>query len=290
MKKFTIFTPTYNRANCIDALYNSLVNQTYKNFEWLVVDDGSTDETEQKFKKIKSDNLIDLTYIKVKNGGKHRAINIGIERASGELFFIVDSDDELTVNSLEIVNKYVKLINDSKIVGVCGLRAQKNYKPIGTTFNGETLDIYNYERSHYKISGDKAEVYFTKILKNYKFPEFENEKFLSEAIVWNKIALDGYKLKYFNEIIYLCDYLNDGLTKNLFKNYKNSPQGFLTYVKQQLGINKFNLIEQIKLVSLYYQVMKDVYSKKQIAKQLDKSLLFINISIFIRNILKKGVK
>lgn len=287
MNLITVFTPVYNRGNLLNNLYYSLINQTYKNFEWIIVDDGSTDDTKSIVKSFIDDNKIKIKYFYKENGGKHTAINKGINEANGNLFFIVDSDDYLTCNSLELIDKYEKKINNKKIAGVCGLKGTLEHEIIGTTFEGETKDLYNYERKKYHITGDKAEAYYTNILKKYKFPEYENEKFLSEAVIWNQIALDGYKLKYFNEIIYICEYLEDGLTKNIFKNYKNSPKGFLEYIKQQIMINKSDFFEQIKLVSLYCNIMKDKYSKKEMSKQLNKSVCFINFSLFIRNIFGK---
>ena len=122
--KITVFTPTYNRAYIIEKLYHSLQRQTFKDFEWIVVDDGSEDETEDLFKKIQKDkNLFEIRYIKQKNGGKHRAINKGIEIAKGELFFIVDSDDYLIDTALKTITEIEESIpeNEKKqFAGVCG--------------------------------------------------------------------------------------------------------------------------------------------------------------------------
>lgn len=182
--RITVFTPTYNRCFLLEQLYSSLKRQTFKDFEWLVVDDGSTDNTTDFFSKIKKEkNPFDIIYIKTENGGKHRAINCGINHASGELFFIVDSDDYLTDNALALIDKIEKSIpqNDSKYYGgICGIRGYSKDKPIGSSFEGKYLDITMLERTKYGISGDKAEVFYTHLLKRYPFPEFEGEKFLTE--------------------------------------------------------------------------------------------------------------
>lgn len=288
MKAITVFTPTFNREKLLNQLYNSLLNQTFKDFEWLIVDDGSTDNTKELIEKFISENKICIRYFYKENGGKHRAINKGIDTAEGNLFIIVDSDDYLTYDALETINEYEKKINSNDIAGVCGLKGKNKEALIGTTFEGSEIDIYNYDRKKYKISGDKAEAYYTQILKKYKFPEYDGEKFINEALVWNKIALDGYKLKYFNKIIYLCDYLDDGLTKNIDKILENNPIGFKEYINQLLMINKKNLFEKIKLVSFYQKILKNKYTKKEMCKQLNVSMFFMNISCFIRKIFKRG--
>lgn len=287
MPKITIFTPTYNRGLLLTRLYNSLVNQTYKNFEWVIVDDGSTDDTRIVVEKFIKEDKIKIRYVYKENGGKHRAINKGIDLAAGEYFFIVDSDDFLPIDSLKIYNKYLFKVKDSKYAGLAGLKAYNSNEIIGNTFNGNEIDIYNYERKKYGITGDKAEFYKTKILKKFKFPEFDNEKFLNESIVWNEIALNGYKLKFFNEITYYCEYLDSGLTSNINEHLKNSPEGLKMYINQLLNINKFNFIERIKLISFYYELVSDKYSIKEIAENLNVKIFSVKICYLIRRIFKK---
>ena len=209
----TIFTPTYNRAYIIHKLYESLKTQTFKDFEWLVVDDGSTDNTELLFKQwLQEDNFFKINYYKTKNGGKHRAINFGLEYAQGDKFFIVDSDDYILDIALERVSEWFETIKgkEQEFCGVVGNRG-KNLKDIwGTTFEGNKIDCTYLESIHNNINGDKAEIYFTDILRKNKFPEFQNEKFIQEGSVWYEIANQGLKLRYFNEIIYITEYLDDG--------------------------------------------------------------------------------
>ena len=120
----TIFTPTYNRAYRLTALYESLCSQTCKDFEWLIVDDGSSDNTEELVNGWINENKIDIRYIKQQNGGKHRAINNGVKNARGILFFIVDSDDILPDNSIDRVAVHYKMIEGkSEFGGLCGLKA-----------------------------------------------------------------------------------------------------------------------------------------------------------------------
>ena len=177
--RITVFTPAYNRGYIIENLYRSLQRQSYRNFEWLVVDDGSTDDTEQRFSSFMlEENDFPIRYIKTENGGKHRAINRGLKETKGELFFIVDSDDYIVDDALEWVDKTEKSLpsDRSTYCGICGLRGYSLTEPIGSTFTGDILDIPSLERSKYQIEGDKAEVYYTDILRRYPFPEFEGEK------------------------------------------------------------------------------------------------------------------
>ena len=288
MKKITIFTPTYNRLKYLGRLYQSLINQTYKNFEWLVVDDGSTDDTESWFAEILLEKKIEIKYLKTQNGGKHRAINKGIELASGELFFIVDSDDYLIEGALEKIIEWEKTIeSNSNIIGVVGLRGYSANEMIGQSFKGKYKDLLIYDREKNKILGDKAEVYYTDILKKYKFPEIKSENFISEAVVWNKIAMDGYKLRYFNEIIYICEYLEEGLTRNIERKYRENPKGFLEYIKQLLYINRLNILNKIKYISYYQYIFEGIYDQERICKDLNVSLLFLKISMFIRKTFRK---
>ena len=104
--RITVFTPTYNRGYIIENLYHSLQKQTFQDFEWIVIDDGSTDDTASQFEKYKlEENFFPIIYERVENGGKHRAINLGMKKARGDLFFIVDSDDYLTETALEKINE-----------------------------------------------------------------------------------------------------------------------------------------------------------------------------------------
>lgn len=289
MKKITVFTPTYNRKKYIERLYQSLVKQTYKNFEWLVIDDGSTDDTESWFAEILLEKKIDTKYFKTLNGGKHRAINKGVELATGELFFIVDSDDYLAENALEKIIEWENTIEQlSNIAGIVGLKGYTKDKLVGTTFKRQYRDLLIYDRNKNNISGDRAEVFYTDILKKYKFPEYESEKFLPEAIIWNKIALDGYKLRHFNDIIYMCEYLEDGLTRNIEQKYRENPNGFLEYIKQLLYINKWNILNKIKYVSYYQYIFDGIYDEKRICKDLRVSLLFLKTARFIRKKFRKG--
>lgn len=252
--KVTIFTPTYNRANTLPRLYESLHMQTNKNFEWLVINDGSTDETDALFYQwLQKEKTFPIHYYKVKNGGKNRAVNQGVQIAKGEYFFIVDSDDFLLPNAVScILDCFTYLTNDSNFIGISTIRMKLDGQPI----NGKPLiderigyvDCSNIERGKYNLKADMAEVFFTDKLKRYPFPVWKKEKFTPEAVIWDRMALDGYKLRWFNKMIYVCDYQQGGLSDNTWQLLRDNPMGYamlfnvrLEYVKNMKMIINYTL-------------------------------------------------
>lgn len=224
MIKITVFTPTFNRAYRLKELYDSLLSQSYTNFEWLIVDDGSTDNTEELISNFTEENHIHIRYFIQKNGGKHVAINKGAKEAAGELFFIADSDDILPKNALEKVAAYYETVKTNpQIGGVSGRKAYYDGKLVGNNkaFSPIIADAVEI-RYEQKIQGDLAEVFKTQALREFPFPEYENEKFCPEVLIWNRITAK-YKLLYFDEPIYLCEYLEDGLTAKIVKIRMDAP-------------------------------------------------------------------
>lgn len=222
--KLTVFTPTYNRAYTLPALYASLRQQTCRDFEWIIVDDGSQDDTEQLCQTF-ADDLFPVHYFKTKNCGKHVAINYGVGKASGEWFFIVDSDDCLPPDSIAcLVDEAAKCIKND--IGVlCGMKYYTNGKRIGGEVEFETLECTALEfRYKYCIHGDAAEVVKTSVMRKFPFPVFEGERFCPEALLFNRIARH-YTTHYFNRNVYLCEYLADGLSAKITKIRMESWRG-----------------------------------------------------------------
>lgn len=229
----TIFTPVYNRAYIISQLYESLCRQTCKDFEWLVVDDGSTDNIDKLMNKFISESKINIRYFKQPNGGKHRAINRGVREASGELFFIVDSDDHLTDDAVDWISRtYCPIKTENSLAGLSGIRIRPNGDKIGggTDFgsiDANALDI----RYKYHITGDLAEIFKTDILRVHPFPEFDGERFCPEALVWNRIART-HSLRYCYKGIYVCEYRPDGLTAKITSIRHKSPKASVTFYSE----------------------------------------------------------
>ncbi len=270
--RITVFTPTYNRAYTIPRLFKSLKNQTFKDFEWVVVDDGSCDNTQQIFSEILSEKVFfPIKYVKTENGGKHRAINCGVKIASGDLFFIVDSDDFLPDNSLETIVKYEDSIPKSEkylFSGVAGLKGVDSDNFVGKTFDGNYIDITYLETQKHGIYGDKSEVYYTDIIKKYPFPEFDNEKFIMESVVWNEIGAAGLKLRYFNEVIYFCEYLEDGLTSQGNQKFISTPKGYGLFIYQSIKYGKLKKIKKWQTIYDYYYLFVEKLSFCEISKNL----------------------
>ncbi|MBE6985056.1 MAG: glycosyltransferase family 2 protein [Ruminococcaceae bacterium] len=229
---FTVFTPTYNRAYILPKLYDSLCAQTKKDFEWLIVDDGSTDETEELVSSwLSIDNGFKINYIKKENGGKPRAINFGVNLAQGKYFFLMDSDDHLLSEAMEKMTQWVAEIDGAE--DFIGVGAAKGYpdityiKGVPPTVNDKGyVDATNLERCKYNLDADMCEAYRTDLFRKFPMAEWPGEKFAPEQIALNEIALAGYKLRWHSDIIYVCDYLEDGLTKGSRKLEKNNPMGY----------------------------------------------------------------
>lgn len=266
-KLITIITPTYNRKQKLKKLYYSLTQQSSYNFIWLVVDDGSTDDTDKLIQKYqKEDAPFHINYLQEKNGGKHRALNLGISKIKSKLTFIVDSDDTLTSDAVVNIEKaYEKNKNKTNFGGLVFLRANdKNELLINKLPPNGSYSSYVDERLRKNISGDMAEIWVTELLKKNPFTEFKNEKFLSEDVVWMKIS--GKKKLYFeNKIIYKANYLTDGLTKNRRKNNWNSPRGCM-YKGWLLLTLKYIPIKYRFKGGLYFNVYG--YSLKYNSRQL----------------------
>lgn len=262
----TIFTPTYNRAHLLTRLYESLCLQTYKDFEWIIVDDGSTDQTQSLIKnfelRIKIDATCDnsdfkglggIRYIRQANGGKHRAINRGVQEARGELFFIVDSDDLLPEDALQtVVERWAAVRDDVCIGGVCGLDMTPNGTVIGSGLaKGEQISNSLDIRLKYHVTGDLKEVFRTSVLREFPFPEYESEKFCPEALVWNRIA-QQYNLLYFNQPIYIAEYQEGGLTDRIVKVRMQSPMASTTCYQEMVSYD-IPLKEKIKAAINYWR-------------------------------------
>lgn len=240
----TVFTPTYNRAHTLSQLYQSLLKQDCYDFEWLVINDGSTDDTETLFNEwLEKDNPFSIRYNTIKNGGKQRAINQALQLAKGEFFFIVDSDDSLLPHAITFIkNAFKSLPKDDSFIGISGIRGGLDRKPLYRFPSIDStigyVDANNLERIKYGLQADMAEAFYTEKIRKYTFPVWKGENFTPEAVVWNQMALDGYKLRWFNDVIYLCEYQEDGLTHSSWKLLKNNPMGYALLFNTQLKSTK----------------------------------------------------
>ncbi len=236
----TIFTPTYNRAYTLGRLYDSIRGQKGCDFEWVIVDDGSTDSTEELVRQwIEQDeNSFDIRYFKQANSGKHVAWNRGLREAKGEIFFPVDSDDYLTSNAVQSVLRMVNMVLPSdKVIAVSGTRLFPGGKITGGILQSKNLDYIDYssiDRRSKGISGDLAEAFFSEKLRSYPFPSFAGEKFVPEAVVFNRFSNDGFKIRGFADPLYCCEYQEDGYTRNVDKLLVSNWKGYTLYIEELL--------------------------------------------------------
>lgn len=231
----TVLTPSYNRAHTLPRLFDSLCAQENLNFEWLVVDDGSSDGTGLLLGKLASEAPFSVRYIHQKNSGKHVAINAGCAIAHGPWILILDSDDALTPDAIHTVVNAIEENKELKIPGLCFRKKYFDGRMIGSVVAmDEKLMMHPTEASNV-LRGDLAYVFRRSSLLAHPFPIIKNEKFIPELYVWNKIGDGGKILFYTSKAIYLCDYLSDGYTINFSKNLKRNPRGFLLYYWSQIS-------------------------------------------------------
>lgn len=212
--KITVFTPTYNRAYILETLYRSLQRQTFTDFEWLIVDDGSSDGTGTLVQSWQAEgNPFPIRYVYQENGGKCRAINHGLALAKGELFFTVDSDDYLMEDALEkAVCWEAALPKNGKFCAVSGnLGTAPDTTPNAPLpepyFDGTALDRYG------AVQGERALFFYTEVHRQFLYPVCEGERFMTEAVAWNRMAAAGWKIRYYNDILTIYEYRQDGLTR-----------------------------------------------------------------------------
>lgn len=239
--QFTVFTPTFNRAHTLSRVYECLKRQTFRDFEWLIVDDGSTDGTYELVEYWKKEALFPIRYFYQQNSGKHVAINRGVALAEGEFFLIVDSDDWLLSDALEKLKCYWDKIPERlkpKVAGVIGLDQDPGGTLIGTPYPADVLVSDNIE-IYYNlgVKGDKSGFYRTAVLREFPFPVFEGEKFVTEATVWNRIAM-RYKCVYVNAFVAVRDYQPGGLSNRAWQHSMKAPKGMRLYFWEILAMKR----------------------------------------------------
>lgn len=273
----TIFTPTYNREKLLEKVYNSLIRQTCLDFEWLIVDDGSTDNTKIIVNKFIDEGKICVRYIKKDNGGKHTAHNVAVKNAYGDLFLCLDSDDILTEQAVEIIiNNQRELLKDD--CGFICYKAELSGKLLSTAFKDNLkkhCGLFELNRK-YHIVGEFALVFKTEILKNFLFPVFENEYFIGESVLYDQLEQKGYKFCPLPIVIEICEYQKDGLSSNFNKIMKNNPAGYCLYFMQRIDLQKNFLLKLI--ISSKYHAFCFLAGKNK-TKYVGKNGFFVRCTI-----------
>ncbi len=294
--KLTVFTPTYNRAYIIENLYCSLRRQTCTDFEWLVIDDGSADNTADLFASWQQENnAFPIRYFRQENGGKCRAINRALDLADGELFFTVDSDDYLTDDAIEkVVSWEASLPKKQKFCGLAGNLGTSTERTPNRIFSSPYIDGTALDR-YGKVDGERAMVFYTEIHRQYKYPEFEGENFMTEAVTWNRMARDGYRMRFFNDIIWVYEYQPDGLTMQGNMRFIKNPAGHGLSLREKAEFLHYPMKEKMKMWYTFYcdhTFCDEQYrlSKAKCAEYIGAPLPFIHLAAAARKarkILKK---
>ena len=228
----TVFTPAYNRAKTLPRTYESLLKQSCKSFKWLIVDDGSSDNTRELVSQWEErENGFDIQYIYKENGGMHTAHNVAYENIDTELNVCIDSDDMLGENAIEKILVKWGQVKDKGYAGIIGLDADFSGQIIGKGFPNnmsETTLVGYYANGG---SGDKKLVYRTDIIKKYPpYPAFEGEKYVALAYKYRLIDQE-YKLAVLNYVLFNVEYQEDGSSNSMLLQYIRNPKGFAFWRK-----------------------------------------------------------
>lgn len=282
--KISILTPTYNRKKLLKRLYNSLLeNSKYEvDIEWLIMDDGSTDNTKEVVKEFIEENKIEIKYYKQENKGKMSAINKLVTETTGDLIIDCDSDDYFTNNAFEIIKEeYNKYKNEENIYGLCFLKYNQNNNNMGNEFKNiktTMFDLYFKEGE----TGEKAIVFFSNIRKKYKHELEHNERFVTEARMYHKMD-EKYKIICINKPVMICEYQEEGYTKNIEKQFKENPYGYYEYFKEILqrdmkGVNfkkRLYVIKHYILFSYFSNSKKNLKNIKELKNKIIYLILYI---------------
>ncbi len=273
----TIFTPAYNRGYTIHKCYESLKRQTDKNFKWLVIDDGSTDNTKDLIMKWKEEADFEITYIYKKNGGMHTAHNTAYENIDTELNVCIDSDDYLTDDAVEIIVNEWQQVRSDKLAGIGALDIFESGEVIGIKFPNDLkqakyFDIYN----KHGVYGDKKFVYRTDLIKKFPYPEYEGEKYVGLDYKYKKLD-ENYELALVNKSICVVEYMEDGSSMNMLNQYRKNPKGWCFFRLENLKIEKSSL--KYKFKECIHYVSSSIMSKNKdfISKSPQKLLTIISI-------------
>jgi glycosyltransferase involved in cell wall biosynthesis len=233
--RFTVLTPAYNRPHTLSRVYESLKVQTFKNFEWLIVDDSTTNDVEEVVRSWLEEENTFVRYVRQKNGGKHVAHNNGVMQARGEFCIILDDDDTLTDKALEHFESAWNTIPEDEcggFSGVAGLCTNRDTgELLGGKFPADVLDSDSVAINYiYHLGDDRQGCTRTDILRENLFPTFEGEKYITEGIVWNRISRH-YKIRYVNEVVCVKQY---GMTNSITGHLIASPKATSTYYEELL--------------------------------------------------------
>ncbi len=276
-KKLTVFTPTYNRAYCLDKCYQSLIRQTSKDFIWLIIDDGSTDHTQKLVNGWIKENEIEIKYVWQENQGMHGAHNTAYELIDTELNVCIDSDDYMPVDAVEKINSFWGQYGSEKVSGIIGLDTNTDFEVIGTRMPDhlETSTLFDLYNNH-GVKGDKKLVYRTDLTKQYPYPIFQNEKYV--GLAYKYYMLDQqYEMLLMNEVLCCVEYLPDGSSLNMLNQYRRNPKGFAFYRKELMKLPFASLSFKFRQAIHYVSSSLLINNKRFIAEAPNKIFTFLAV-------------
>lgn len=274
MKKITVFTPTYNRAYCIHQLYESLLRQSSNDFEWLVIDDGSTDKTKKLVQGWIDENKMSIKYHYKKNGGMHTAHNDAISLIETELNICIDSDDYLMDDAIKSVINCWNQNSIREYAGILGLNCYKSGDIVSSNEFPENVKFGKYSKlkNKYNIVGDVKFIYNTNILKKYPaYPVFEDEKFVPLGYKYRLIDKD-YNMLFLNKKICVVEYMEDGSTRNIFRQYYKNPKGFA--FSRLVTMNNMHSVKDNFVQTIHF-IAESMLAKNKIFKNNSNKIMSI---------------
>lgn len=274
MKTITVFTPTYNRSYCLHQLYESLCRQSNQDFEWLLIDDGSTDNTKQLVNEWILENKISIKYTYKDNGGMHTGHNLALSLIKTELNVCIDSDDYLTDNAVEMILDFWNKNKSTDFAGILGLNSYRDGKLVSNKRFPTDIKSGKYAqlKNKYGIVGDVKFVYVTEIIKKYEnYPVFNNENFTPLGYKYALID-QKYDMLFLNEILCTVEYMEDGSTKNIFKQYFRNPKGF-AYSRKKSFLSLYTTKEQF--ITAVHLIAESLLAKDSPFKENPRKILTI---------------
>ena len=274
MEFLTIFTPAYNRAHTLPRTYESLCAQDCKDFIWLIVDDGSTDNTSKLVEEWKGkENGFEIQYIYKENGGMHTAHNTAYENIHTELNVCIDSDDRMPLGAVGKIKKTWELIRNSGYAGIIGLDSDFDGNIIGKGFPNGVIDTTLGGYYAAGGAGDKKLVYRTDVINSVpEYPVFPGEKYVGLAYKYTLID-QKFRLFVLNEILCEVEYQSDGSSKTMWKQYLNNPKGFafLRKIAMQYPTSKKRLIRDC----IHYCSSSQIAKNKSYIRESPKKFLTV---------------
>lgn len=246
MPILTVFTPTFNRAYILHKCYESLKRQTNKEFIWLIIDDGSSDNTEELVNSWIDQNDIYIRYFKQENQGMHGAHNTAYSLIDTELNVCIDSDDYMPDDAVEKIISFWKEHGSNKYGGIVGLDSNSDGEIIGTELPTavKTSTLFNLYHK-YRVKGDKKLVYRTELTRQFPYPMFPNEKLV--PLSYKYFMLDQKcEMLLLNNPLCIVEYLPDGSSMNIIRQYRNSANGFRFYRMEMMKLPNVSITFKFK--------------------------------------------